>query len=154
MTKDLCSFQDCGRLRYYLDGLCQSHGKMKRAGNELRALATYGQRGITRYCTIEGCEQRHSAKDMCRNHYLQFQRFGMLTTGLRCELCDAEEHLVIDHDHRCCPNNGSCGDCIRGVLCRSCNTALGKLGDTSSGLSNALDYMIRAEARLAEIRRA
>jgi hypothetical protein len=30
----------------------------------------------------------------------------------------------VDHDHSCCPGAKSCGYCIRGILCWSCNTQL------------------------------
>lgn len=27
----------------------------------------------------------------------------------------------VDHDHRCCGPNPSCGRCVRGIVCGSCN---------------------------------
>ncbi len=33
--------------------------------------------------------------------------------------------FAVDHDHACCPGKYSCGKCVRGVLCFSCNTKLG-----------------------------
>jgi hypothetical protein len=36
--------------------------------------------------------------------------------------------IYVGHDHGCCPDEKkSCGKCIRGLLCRNCNTALGHI---------------------------
>lgn len=49
-----------------------------------------------------------------------------------CALCERvrEENgnrLGIDHDHHCCKKYGSCGKCLRGILCRRCNVLVGNL---------------------------
>lgn len=56
-----------------------------------------------------------------------------------CALCGKphsdEQKLVVDH----CHDTGR----IRGLLCRSCNVAIGLLGDSPSGLQRALNYVTR-----------
>jgi hypothetical protein len=47
-----------------------------------------------------------------------------------CGMCHEpfeERQLIhVDHDHACCRGkNRSCGECIRGLLCHTCNIALG-----------------------------
>ena len=47
-----------------------------------------------------------------------------------CGMCHEpfeEQQLIhVDHDHACCQGkNRSCGRCIRGLLCHTCNIALG-----------------------------
>jgi hypothetical protein len=59
--------------------------------------------------------------------------------GGHCALCDrtpADErfkHLSVDH----CHGTGH----VRGLLCMSCNQAIGKLGDDENGLLRALNYL-------------
>ena len=47
----------------------------------------------------------------------------------------------IDHDHSCCPGTHSCGQCVRGLLCHRCNTAIGLMGDDPDWVSAALAYI-------------
>ena len=46
-----------------------------------------------------------------------------------------------DHDHACCPGTKSCGKCVRGVLCRGCNTAIGLMNDDALLLVRASTYL-------------
>jgi hypothetical protein len=52
--------------------------------------------------------------------------------GHACAMClssfEDGQKVCIDHDHACCPDGKrSCGNCIRGLLCNDCNTALGQI---------------------------
>ena len=46
--------------------------------------------------------------------------------------------LAVDHDHSCCPGIKTCGNCIRGLLCSSCNSFLGRVGED---LLSAVSYL-------------
>ena len=55
--------------------------------------------------------------------------------GNLCALCDSdqskqERRFSVDHDHRCCLGQRSCGKCLRGILCADCNRKLGFLEAT------------------------
>lgn len=49
----------------------------------------------------------------------------------------------IDHDHSCCPGAGSCGACVRGLLCNKCNAGLGYFKDDPARLLSAVNYLKR-----------
>lgn len=49
----------------------------------------------------------------------------------------------VDHDHGCCPGRGSCGKCIRGLLCTRCNQALSAMRDNPDLLLRAAAYLRR-----------
>jgi len=54
----------------------------------------------------------------------------------RCAICDRMARLVVDH----------CHDehlLVRGMLCSSCNTGIGLLGDSADRLKRAAEYLER-----------
>lgn len=58
-----------------------------------------------------------------------------------CAIClkkPRKNYLSVDHDHSCCPGVKTCGKCIRGLLCQSCNSFLGRVDDN---LTRAIAYV-------------
>lgn len=93
-------------------------------------------------------------RDRARDRYLQ-RHYGitldeynalLASQGGGCRSCGGaptgrHNTFRVDHDHE----TGQ----IRGLLCDSCNLAIGKLGDTVEGVEGALDYLIAARRRAA-----
>lgn len=61
--------------------------------------------------------------------------------GMACGICGSSRRLCVDH----CHVTGS----VRGLLCTTCNTAIGKLGDNVDGLLKAVAYLKAAEQQAA-----
>lgn len=66
----------------------------------------------------------------------------------KCAICDTEfsstKERHIDHDHKCCSGSKKvCGRCIRGILCRACNHALGLLKEDTERLDAMIEYIER-----------
>lgn len=83
------------------------------------------------YCTVE-----------CRRKVRQALRYGITIEELaairvrqnnRCGICLQEVELDIDHDHV----TGK----VRGFLCQTCNTGLGKMKDSVDTLRRAIAYL-------------
>ena len=64
----------------------------------------------------------------------------------RCDICmrsrfKLKKELGVDHNHKCCPGGGSCGRCVRGLLCNRCNIALGLLDDLTVKANRLIKYI-------------
>lgn len=72
----------------------------------------------------------------------------------RCAVCKRtpeesdprRKQLCVDHDHSCCPGVKSCGKCIRGLVCHSCNVSMGHFQDSPTVLQAAIDYLNKHKA--------
>lgn len=72
----------------------------------------------------------------------------LVQQGGRCAICRTDQPggrfnvWHIDHDHACCSGSkGSCGRCVRGLLCAPCNIGLGSFRDNPENLEAAADYL-------------
>ena len=68
------------------------------------------------------------------------------TMGKPCEICGTtawgkDSHGSIDHDHTCCLGDRTCGKCIRGVLCQSCNRVLGVFAEDIDRFQKTIEYL-------------
>lgn len=80
----------------------------------------------------------------------QYQRI-LYGQGGVCAICRRSYPTYsIDHDHKCCSAKGvSCGRCVRGLLCVSCNMGIGSLGDDPERLRSAAVYLSRSRQDLS-----
>lgn len=83
-----------------------------------------------------GATKRYGITQEQRAEILALQRGA-------CAICRVTpEKWETDHDHSCCPaKTKACGRCVRGLLCRVCNSLLGFAKDDINRLARAVDYL-------------
>lgn len=96
----------------------------------------------TSYC--KSCTNEYSLGASLKKYGISREEYLDLIKkqGNVCAICKKkkEKRLSIDHDHSCC-KNGSCGKCVRGLLCSNCNSALGFVNDNIEILKSMIQYL-------------
>src|ERR1700742_2557531 len=78
----------------------------------------------------------------------QFEQFW-IECGGKCLICktpfdeqNRKNCLCVDHDNACCPEQcHSCGKCVRGFVCYSCNVGLAMFHDSAELMTVASEYI-------------
>lgn len=91
---------------------------------------------------IKSRQKHASRKYMYRLDQAAFERLledqQYLCPGCAVDLRTTQ--IDVDHDHKCCPGPKSCGKCVRGLLCHTCNVTLGMVNDSFLVLRRLADY--------------
>lgn len=169
-----CSFDPCDRPKY-AKGLCNAHYAQARTGGELRPISAVrdvthrnerGQKKCIR-CDLWQHESEFKPASHTRDGLtvwcracVRVGKYGLTRVtydahlarqGGVCAVCETppsgDQPLRVDHDHECCDREGSCGKCVRGLLCDKCNLAIGLFGENPFALIEAVRYLEKWELR-------
>lgn len=127
-----------------------------------------GRRGICKLCANEAAKQWYEAnKEQAaaaarrrrgyQERWRRTMRYGLPEGRFEemlaeqdgaCALCRApfdpdapRRQAHIDHDHRCCPGQTSCGQCVRGLLCYRCNVSIPAAESDAAWLGRVAKYL-------------
>jgi len=98
------------------------------------------------------CARTNARVQRLKRYGLTLESYAMMLAAqdYRCKLCRSEfkssRDENIDHDHACCDFDGSCGKCLRGILCGECNRGLARFRDSVALLRAAADYLAYHES--------
>lgn len=80
----------------------------------------------------------------------QYDRIYLVQGG-KCDICrratGARKRLAVDHDHSCCNGPTSCGRCVRGLLCGTCNKIVGHFRDDPDTFERGATYLTNWPSR-------
>lgn len=141
-----------GEKMFYTGRLCKhghvaeryvSHGCCKLCYENTRSRYNKTEKAKITWRRHEGTVRRRA-----RRHGITEARYVALIEAQKgcCALCqqplrNVKRFVQIDHDHRCCASSRGCDKCVRGLLCRNCNTALGGFKDSPELLRKAAEYV-------------
>ena len=105
--------------------------------------------GMVRVC--KACTSVKNRRILLKKYSLTEERYAEMLEACnnQCPGCgrsfdDLARKADIDHFHDCC-ESGSCGKCVRGLLCHDCNLLIGHSKDSPMTLINLAQYLMDAE---------
>ena len=128
--------RDCG---------LEAHTKLQLGDFERRPSYPHGRANKCKACVNKRMREWHAKNPSKSKEYnikhQSFTRYGVsgeeykacMATSDVCECCGKDTDLCYDHCHDSMK--------FRGVLCGSCNKAIGSLGDTLGGVQRAINYL-------------
>lgn len=94
------------------------------------------------------CRRCHRNHGMMRRFNITCEQYDKLLAdqGGVCAICSKtpranKKSLAVDHDHACCPGQMTCGKCIRGLVCSTCNLILGMVEDKPDTIVSMARYL-------------
>jgi len=164
-----CMVEGCERPQL-AQSRCSKHYQAHKSSGEISVLppgsprasgenrAKYGSlvpsgasRRVKKTCVISGCDRYRDTSHLCGRHKSWMKKYKLTHIQIQfiidlgeCEICGIQissSQIHIDHDHSCCNYGSSCGDCIRGALCRGCNLGLGFFRDNPAIMQTAIRYL-------------
>lgn len=151
-TKHIDDYHKNKRTKDGRQGYCKACSKLSQ---QSYSKAYYNKNRQKICATVVLWQKQNRHKVAARNKRARLQRHGinssifeemLLSQNFKCAICfmdfkQLKKDPSIDHDHKCCPGEYSCGNCIRGLLCNNCNAAIGLFKDSSKYLRLAADYI-------------
>lgn len=139
------------RNRHYRVSKCDQCRTARKRDDWHRQADEHSVRRRARYATDSDYRRRLLSNQYKAKYGISLDdRDAMLEEqGGKCAACGVEDPgpkgWMTDHDHSCCPLPETCGGCLRGIVCMSCNLALGHCGDSIERLESLIDYLRRYE---------
>lgn len=135
--------------------LLSEFGSMKHAQLGLRPKCRACEAEVARVRRRDESLEQKDRRLGRRRNYKRYQYGGkaaetwrkVVDSGQGCMVCGAvDEDICVDHDHSCREGHSiksGCDKCFRGILCASCNGALGLVRDDPDRLLALAGYLLR-----------
>ena len=113
-----------------------------------------GPRCVTHHRIKKKADSERAAEKRWAQHYgLTPQQYKaiLVLQGGGCGFCSrppGRRRLAVDHDHSCCPGKTSCGKCVRGLLCWTCNKFSEHIDDSPIVVARMARYYFAPPAQL------
>lgn len=131
----------------------------KRKADGVPSNAVHGEPRIYEHygCRCDVCVTAAKWRNISAKYRMTEQDFNLLlvSQGGGCAVCGRPDFngrgWQIDHDHGCCDQSVTCGKCVRGILCSTCNQGMGQFSDDPDILLAAAAYLLQSRNVLEEV---